>query len=303
MNKVVLISVYLGKLPYTFEIWKNSCLVNENIDFLFFTDQRVECSNNFKVINIDINALKKMISDKLKINPSFSNPYKLCDFKPTYGKIFEDYIIKYEYWGYCDIDLVFGDLYLFLKENDFEKYDRFLKWGHLSIFKNNIINNEKYLNCEGWKEKLESPNNFAFDERDMINEFENNSDSFFQKEIMIDIDPRFTRFRRTIDFTNYKNQVFSWEKGKTYWYFIDNKIIQKEEIMYIHFQKRKLKIDVESLDSNSCFWIGSNGIIDFMKYKNNIPIKEINPYPGLLFEIWDCLKLKIAREIKKRRFK
>ena len=36
--------------------------------------------------------------------------YKICDFKPAFGKLFEDYLSEYDFWGYSDIDLILGDL-------------------------------------------------------------------------------------------------------------------------------------------------------------------------------------------------
>ena len=41
---------------------------------------------------------------------TLDRPYKLCDFKPAYGFIFGEYLKEYDYWGHCDIDIVWGDL-------------------------------------------------------------------------------------------------------------------------------------------------------------------------------------------------
>ena len=46
-------------------------------------------------------------------------PYKLCDLKSFYGKLFEDELRDYEYWGYGDCDVVYGKLPAF---SDLELY-------------------------------------------------------------------------------------------------------------------------------------------------------------------------------------
>lgn len=45
------------------------------------------------------------------------NSYKLCDFKPTYGLIFSEYIAKYDFWGMGDIDVIYGNIRDFITED------------------------------------------------------------------------------------------------------------------------------------------------------------------------------------------
>ena len=49
--------------------------------------------------------------------------YKLCDFKPALGYIFSDYIKKYDFWGYCDIDIIFGNIRAFMTDDLLNEYD------------------------------------------------------------------------------------------------------------------------------------------------------------------------------------
>ena len=52
-------------------------------------------------------------------------PYKLCDYKPAYGEIFAPELSGYDFWGYGDMDLVFGDLRAYFTEDKLRKYDKF----------------------------------------------------------------------------------------------------------------------------------------------------------------------------------
>lgn len=61
--------------------------------------------------------------------------YKLCDFRPAYGYIFEYLIKGFDYWGYCDIDLIYGDIRKYLPKNMYE-YPKLFTLGHFTLIKN-----------------------------------------------------------------------------------------------------------------------------------------------------------------------
>ena len=53
-----------------------------------------------------------------------------------YGCIFKDFLSDYSHWGYCDSDVIFGDLKSFLTEDKLNNYDRIYQHGHMCIYKN-----------------------------------------------------------------------------------------------------------------------------------------------------------------------
>ncbi len=95
-------------------------------------------------------------------------PYKLCDFKPAYGFLFEDYIQDYEYWGHCDCDLVFGDLETLLTPILKEGYDKVFAVGHLTIYRNTVENNRRFMKPlhgrDIYKEAFTTSKIYVFDE-------------------------------------------------------------------------------------------------------------------------------------------
>ena len=64
---------------------------------------------------------RKLISRKLGIKFEVLNAYKLCDFKPFNYQIHTEILSQYEFWGFGDIDLIFGDLRIILSK--LKKYD------------------------------------------------------------------------------------------------------------------------------------------------------------------------------------
>ena len=67
--------------------------------------------------------MKQMIQEKFDYDISICEPHKLCDYKPAYGYIFEQYISEYKFWGHCDIDTIMGDLNEFITDDLLELYD------------------------------------------------------------------------------------------------------------------------------------------------------------------------------------
>jgi hypothetical protein len=146
--KIVFIIPYFGKFPQWFPMFLSSLQNIESADFIILTDDRdaYVYPSNTKVIYTTFSAIQNSFKDKLGKHICLKNPYKLCDYKPVYGEVFQDLIKDYSYWGYCDLDLIFGDFDGFLRTHRFfeEAYDRFSKAGHLTIYKNNSKINSLY---------------------------------------------------------------------------------------------------------------------------------------------------------------
>ena len=121
---------YFGKLPLTFDIWLSTVSYNDKIDFHLVTDQNIDTQlpANLFVHKMSFSSLRKKIEQRL--NTTIKTPYKLCDYKPTYGHLFNDILSSYDYWGYSDIDLVYGDLNDFVKNKTiFGVYDKVFELG------------------------------------------------------------------------------------------------------------------------------------------------------------------------------
>lgn len=169
--KVALLIPYYGNWPNDyFNLFLDSCKNNKLLDIHFITDQNINRTiDNVKSIYMSINTIESLISDKLNINICLNNPYKLCDFKPTYGVLFGDYIKDYKYWAYGDIDLIFGNISKFISEkilldNDIITFRTDHIHGPFTIIKNISSNNELYKSGVNYKEILKKDLYMSFDE-------------------------------------------------------------------------------------------------------------------------------------------
>ena len=98
-KKIVIFCPYFGNFPsysnYTFASMEK----NHHIDWIIFTDN--DCSvytyKNIKFVQCNFTDIQKKVKEC--IGTYLNSPYKLCDYRPTYGIIFEDYAQGYEFWG------------------------------------------------------------------------------------------------------------------------------------------------------------------------------------------------------------
>lgn len=316
-NKIAIIVTYFGKFPDYFPLWLKSCGRNPTIDFFVITDQDIkEPYSNVFVKNMTLEDMRNRASEVLGFNVKLSKPYKCCDYKPVYGLLFSDYLSQYDYWGHCDIDLIFGDLQQFFDEYDLYSYEKFGTLGHLSLYRNNDKMNNSFKNvCEGldYRKVFATEGNCLFDELGGVYKIHKNLNiKLFTKRIFIDIATIYRRYRMIevydldVPAQNYQVQTFCWNKGKIYHVYETNGDIHKQEYIYIHFQKRPNYSLPDGVLDADVFYITNHGFIAFDK--KNLESKNIlqmNPYSGKLYEYFEGRYNLFKRRLKnylKRKF-
>lgn len=260
--KKCLIVPYFGEFPNYFQLTLNSCGKNLDFDWLIFTDniQKYEYPKNVKVFRMDFLEFKNMVQKKFDFKISLEKPYKLCDYKPAYGYVLKDYLKKYDWWGYCDIDVIFGRLSSFIKDAVLLKYKKIFVFGHLTLMKNEEEINEmfkKKLNGEElYKKVFQNEKSCFFDEtwggnRTINNIFEDQNIPVFSINYSADIYPNKAEFiciksdtsENKIRREKWKQSFFIYENGKILRYYMKNGKLTEKEYMYLHLQKRKMKLE------------------------------------------------------------
>ena len=108
MSQIALVLPYYGKLPWYFSYYLRS-LEGIAMDVLFISDLEVEAHpGNFKPIRMTFDELNALVCAKVTGAVPLKNTRKLCDYKPMYGRIFEEYLKGYVFWAFGDCDLVYG---------------------------------------------------------------------------------------------------------------------------------------------------------------------------------------------------
>ena len=171
LSSIALVNVWLGEFPDYFAPWLVSANGNPTVDFFIFTNASKvpEVPENVHIVACTFEEIKKRIRGCLDFDICLEKPYKLCDYRPGFGEIFRDYLTRYDFWGYCDIDLILGNIRKFITEDILSRYERVFGRGHLTIIKNTAKVNSYYrtLTYPGtldYRKVFTSPECYAFDE-------------------------------------------------------------------------------------------------------------------------------------------
>ncbi len=170
-HKIIVLITYFGNFPWYFSYFLHSCKFNSTIDFIIFSDgnNKNALPPNVKIINKTLEDIKILASEKLGFQVSINFPYKLCDFKPAYGLIFEDYTRGYEFWAQSDIDVIFGNLRNLitseiLNNNDFVSVRHDYTSGCFTLSRNGCIMNNFFKRSKDYKNVFTSQAYLGFDE-------------------------------------------------------------------------------------------------------------------------------------------
>lgn len=277
MNKIVIVSPYFGDFPRTIELTFHTMERNENIDWIIFSDnkQYVGKYSNIKFVYMTLEDMRKLIN--LKFGTNLSTAYKLCDYRPAYGVIFEKYVKEYDFWGYCDLDVIFGNLDSFFAEEKLKTFDKIYDLGHLSLYKNNkdvtnaFMGNSQYI--VPYKDIFNHKYNCIFDEN--YNETNRGINQVLQRQgfkvyversEIADIDIKYKNFHihnRNGEFDfyfQYKNGVLKLKR-------FTNKSFE-QNVAYAHYQQRKnIPVLVENIDS---FISAPKGFVDDDKLSKDL---------------------------------
>lgn len=137
MPNIVAMSIYMGKMHYTYqELTLESMRWNHPIvDYVLLDIVEHEGSKevertkaiakrmkipNFEIKEVTIKELTYRVRDVLNISVPFNKSwfYKLCEYKPTLALLFPEIVkrqlpngqLKYGYWGYVDMDMIWGNV-------------------------------------------------------------------------------------------------------------------------------------------------------------------------------------------------
>lgn len=266
--KKVLILPYFGTFNNYFSLWLESVRNNSSIDFLIVTDVnwKFDIPPNVRIYKMEFSQLKEDFEEKFGFSINLSHPYKLCDFKPYYGFLFEELISDYDFWGYCDCDLVFGDINKFLDDSVFEANDKIMRRGHLSFIRNTYEINRNFFKYNTYKMVINSPCIYGLDESvfgfryGFAGELIEQGYQFYEDHNCVgDIDFRFFPFHSLSD--PEKTCVFHYHNGSVDMITKNENGYLRIEMMYVHLQKRKMKIE-DGLDRNN-YLIAPNRFISY----------------------------------------
>jgi len=245
---VAIIVVYFGALPQYFQLWLDSCRRNDRFEWLVFTDAdateySVPGNVHFRALTLD--GFSQKMSAALGFACSLGSPYKVCDFRPIFWALLDGEPRTYDFWGHCDLDMIFGDLKRFITAELLARYDKLFSVGHLTLYRNCQTTNEMFRQPHpdvDWRAILADPRHRGFDEHIGVSRiWRAHGGRFYKNErIIADIDPAIKHFECMTPMKNYRRQLFYYDDGRVRRVYRQGGRWRNEEFMYIHFQKRPM---------------------------------------------------------------
>ncbi|HLT71092.1 MAG TPA: DUF6625 family protein [Cyclobacteriaceae bacterium] len=170
MERVCVIIPYFGRWPAYLDLFLHGCRRNKALDFLFFTDLEppVDVPDNVKFHFYTLDNINRSMTRLLGFESMITKPYKLCDVRPAYGLLFQEYIHDFDFWGWGDVDVVYGNLTSRLSaevlSNDVISFRK--KWlsGSLTLIRNSDFMNRLFLKSPDLRMIFGSTEYLGFDE-------------------------------------------------------------------------------------------------------------------------------------------
>ena len=278
MKSIVIIFPYFGTLPVQYKMWRASALANTTIDFLFFTDSDIEQAQNIFVHKMQFYEFQRIVQKAFDFPIILDRPYKLCEYKQSYGYILQDYIKGYDFWGFGDLDLVYGDLRFFFTEDVLSR-KFLLGWGHLTLLHNDEDTNTYFMKqVKGYQNYKDA---FTTNEITFFDEYGYKGCSDKWRDCRPDdcwLEWPFDNASKPKQSYHFNSLTRGWERvifehkdNKLYMLRFNRGKLEKKESLYAHFQHRGFMKD--HVTDYSHFLITPRAIINFPKHFVNLQLR------------------------------
>ena len=291
-----------------------------------FTDNHKHYNypENVHVKYLTFDELRKQFQEKFDFPLTLTKPYKLCDYKPAYGYVFEHLIEEFEWWGYCDCDVIFGDLWGMLAPLLEETYDKLFAVGHLTLFRNTPENNRRFMQESSgksfYKRAFQEERNCWFDEDYWSEEFRAESihkiysdmgARLYTTDISFNLAVSYSQFIRTVYVGGderfrdlpFERALYYWEDGRLMRMLVQNGRLVSEHYLYMHFQGRNMRFN-ESVLGEHRIQIYPNGFRKLKMLPESVEEwKRLTRYSPNFHKIqwkWKMLRKHVAKARAKK---
>lgn len=176
MSKIAFLIPYFGKWPEWMPLYIDSIERNPTIDFHFITDCDTSISSapNIFFHRQTFQEYVEFAQKTLNVPITIPNAYKICDLRPFFGIIHADIIKDYDFFGWTDVDLLFGEIRRFYTDEILANFDvlsthEIRLAGHCALLRNTEKNRKMGYKVYDWKGALLNPAFVGIDEHGMTN--------------------------------------------------------------------------------------------------------------------------------------
>ena len=161
---LIMLIPFFGKWPEWIELFVESCKWNPSVCWRMYTDCGAleNKADNVEIVDIKFDDYKKLVSDRLGIHFNPGDPYKLCDIRPSLGYIHEPEIAGFRFFGFGDIDVVYGNIRKFYTDELLDQWDVLSTHnerlsGHFTVLRNTPRLRQAFKRIPNYRALLERP--------------------------------------------------------------------------------------------------------------------------------------------------
>lgn len=250
---LILLMPYFGRWPAWINLFVESCKGNPGVRWRFYTDCGTPENRavNVEYIHLSFADYKARIRERLGVAFDPPAPYKLCDVRPCLGVIHEKEIADYPFFGYGDIDVIYGDLHsvytdeVLARANVLSTHPERLS-GHLAVFRNVRALRHAYRRIPNLQRLLETPDYVSIDEGHFSALFTRPPSA--GRGLVRRVLDRFDPCRRGLCFVERYSTVLSprgWHDGTMNyplrWYWRNGRLTNERDgdrgFLYLHFMR------------------------------------------------------------------
>ncbi|MCR2784958.1 hypothetical protein QNO11_02335 [Microbacterium sp. zg-B96] len=244
---------------------------NASVDWLLITDQEIGFAPaNVRIVTIHWEGFRELVQARLGAGIILGRPYKICDLRPSFGELFAEYVEGYDFWGHCDLDVIFGDVRKFLTPDVLSMHDKVLIRGNFSLYRNSPAINSLYRSrpdIASFEVVMSDPAARRFDEWLGIHPIIRAENvSLWNDDVIFDLnaDAFSTRANSSPRRGRY---AYIWMDGKVF--ECDRRsLVPIREGLLIHFQRRSL--NVRPSPEGGDYVVGDAEIVDARTYLEEV---------------------------------
>lgn len=256
-----LVVPHFGPRPPYFPLVVRSMAANPDVSWLLYTDRPVpQAPPNLDVRVCRFEELAGRIRGNFEFPVVLDRPYKLCDYRPTFGEVFADELRGYDFWGHCDLDVLFGRIREHLPAEAYEA-DKILFQGNFALYRNTAEAARWYRHEVGrisYRDVLTRPDARHFDEwAGIFYVLEDLGVRAWQQDVIFDLS--FHRYRTRAEHPPGRDpRRYAWESGEVCEYRLAGGRPVRRTALLVHLQKRVLRAPSPDVLAAERYWIDAD---------------------------------------------
>jgi hypothetical protein len=237
-----------------------SCRANPDVEWIIYTDidPPAAVPPNVTFRGMSVQELNQRCTHVLATTIDIKRR-KLCDLKVTYGVVFADDLLPFDFWGCSDLDIVWGDIRRFATDARLQTHDIFSSRkeklsGHCTFYRNTPEVNCLFERIPDVRARLSTSHYEHLDERELTKYVRLPSHRgrsvpriYWEEQMATN-----AAYQKGL-----RDESMTWKDGRTFG-------PDGREFMYIHFHKLKADmdtIDFDSVDTPASFRVNRQGFL------------------------------------------